>query len=121
MLSFVPMLNVAQEPTRGQLDNRMTAVLSKDWRPDDGMLHVGHWRYSVSNKKGQGELMEFIHCTWIPFIFIKIDQSYHLPLSILYSADPLVDPKTHTNTGTVELFFVMILMTPYAYKPIFYV
>ena len=29
--------------------------------------------------------------------------------------------KTHLRTGTVELFFVMILTTPYAYKPMFYV
>ena len=85
------------------------------------MLHVGHWRNSVSNEKGQGKLMGSIHCTQIPFILIVISQSHCLPLSLLYSANPLVDPKTHTGTGTVELFFVMILTTPYAYKLMFYV
>ena len=97
------------------------AVLSEDWRPDDGMLHVGHWRYSVLSEKGQGELMGSIHCTQIPFILIVISQSHGSPLSLLYSADPLVDLKTHIGIGTIELFFVMILMTPYAYQPMFYV
>ena len=99
----------------------MTAVLSKDWRPNDWVLHVGHWEYSVSSKKGQGELMGSIHCTQIPFILVTISQSHHSPLLTPYSADPLVDPKTHTDTGIVELFFVMILTTPYVYKSMFYV
>ena len=43
-------------------------MLSEDWRPDDGMLHVGHWRNSVSSEKGQGELMGSIRCTRIPLI-----------------------------------------------------
>ena len=29
--------------------------------------------------------------------------------------------KTHIGTGIVELFFVMILTTPYAYESMFYV
>ena len=70
----------------------------------------------MSSEKGQGELMGSIHCTWIFFILITISESYHSPLSLLYSADPLVDLKTHTSTGTIELFFVMILMIPYAYE-----
>ena len=27
------------------------AVLSEDQRPDDGMLHIGHEKYSVSMRK----------------------------------------------------------------------
>ena len=65
--------------------------------------------------------MGSIHCTWIPFILVAISQSHLSPLSGPYSANPLVDPKTHIGTGTVELFFVMILTTPYAYKLMFYV
>ena len=87
-------------------------MLSEDQRPDDGMLHVGHWWYSVSSEKGQGELMGSIHCTRIPFIFVATNQSHCSPLSPLYPANPLVDPKTHTGTSTIELFFVMILTTP---------
>ena len=75
----------------------------------------------MSSEKGQGELMGSIRCTQIPLILIATNQSHCLPLLILYSADPLVDLKTHTGTSTVELFFVMFLMTPYAYKPIFYI
>ena len=48
-------------------------------------------------------------------------QSHHSPLSILYSANPLVDLKTHISTNAIELFFVMILTTSYAYKFIFYI
>ena len=96
-------------------------MLPEDWRMDDGMLHVSHWRYSVSSEKGQGKLMGSIHGIRIPFILIAANQSHCSPLSFLYSANPLVDLKTHTGTGTVELFFVMILMTPYAYKPMSYV
>ena len=60
-------------------------------------------------------------CTQIPCILVTTCQSHHSPLSILYSADPLVDPKTHIGTGIIELFFVMILMTPYAYECMSYV
>ena len=70
---------------------------------------------------GQGELMGSICCAQIPFILIATNQSHLLPLSRLYSADPLVDPKTHIGTSTIELFFVMILTTPHAYKHMFYV
>ena len=66
----------------------------------------------MSSEKGQGELMGSIRCTRIPFILVTINQSHHSSLSILYSANPLVNLKTHTGTGTIELFFVMILMTP---------
>ena len=108
-------------PQCGQLDDGTTTMLTKDRRTDDWVLHVGHWRNSVSSEKGQGELMGSIRCTRIPLILIATNQSHCLPLLILYSANPLVDPKTHTGTGTVELFFVMFLTTPYAYKPIFYI
>ena len=69
---------------------------------------------------GQGELMGFIHCTRIPFILVMINQSHLSPLSTPYSANPLIDLKTHFDTGTIELFFVMILTIPYAYQPMFY-
>ena len=121
MLPIVETLDIPEKPTSGQLDDRMTAMFSKDRRPDDGMLHVGHWRNSVLSKKGQGELMGSICCTQIPFILIMINQSHCSPLSLLYSADPLVDLKTHTSTSTVELFFVVTLTTPYAFKSMFHV
>ena len=70
---------------------------------------------------GQGELMGFICCTRIPFILVVTHQSHLSPLSRPYSANPPVDLKTHISTGTVELFFVMILTTPYAYKLMFHV
>ena len=70
---------------------------------------------------GQGELMGSICCTQIPFILVKISQSHLSPLSKSYSSNPLVDPKTHFGTSTIELFFVMILTTPYAYQPMIYV
>ena len=104
MFPIVKMLNVPQEPTHGQLDDGTTAMLSEDQRPDDGMLHVGHGRDGVSSEKGQGKLMGSICCTQIPFILITISQSHHSPLSVLYSANPLVDLKTHTGTGTIVLF-----------------
>ena len=70
---------------------------------------------------GQGELMGFIHYTWIPFILVVTSQSHLSPLLRSYSANPLVDPKTHFGPGTIELFFVMILTTSYAYQFMFYV
>ena len=85
------------------------------------MLKKRHRWDSVLSEVGQGELMGSIHCTRIPFILVAISQSHLLPLSKSYSANPLVDPKTHFGTGTIELFFVMILMTPYAYQPMFYI
>ena len=44
-----------------------------------------------------------------------------VPKSHNDDTNPHVDPKTHIGTSTVELFFVMILTFPYAYKLIFYV
>ena len=76
---------------------------------------------SVLSEMGQGELMGSIRYTRIPFVLVAVNQSHLSPLSKSYSANPLKDPKAHFGTGTVELFFVMILMTPYAYKPMFYV
>ena len=73
------------------------------------------------SEMGQGELMGSICCTQIPFILVVTSQSHLLPLLKSYSSNPLVDPKTHFGTGTVELFFVMILTTPYAYQLMFYV
>ena len=65
-------------------------------------LMMGCWdkdiRNSVLSEMGQGELMGFIHCTWIPFILIAINQSHLSPLSRSYSANPLVDPKTDFST-----------------------
>ena len=96
-------------------------MLSENQRPDDWVLMLAIGGDSVLSEKGQGELMGSIHCTWISFILVVINQSHRSPLSPLYSADPLVDPKTHIGTSIIELFFVMILTTPYAYQPMFYV
>ena len=73
------------------------------------------------SEMGQGELMGSIRCTRIPFILIAINQSHLSPLLKSYSANPLLDLKTHFDTGIVELFFVMILTTPHAYQSMFYV
>ena len=86
-------------------------------------LMIGCWSKdiwtSVLSEMGQGELMGSIRCTWIPFILIAINQSHLSPLLRSYSSNPLLDLKTHFSTGTIELFFVMILTTPYAYQPMF--
>ena len=40
----VPLMDVPQEPTSGQLDDQTTTVLSKDQRTNDWVLDVGsHW------------------------------------------------------------------------------
>ena len=70
---------------------------------------------------GQGELMGFIRCTRIPFILVVIDQSHLSPLLKSYSSNPLKIRRPTFGTGTVEVFFVMILTTPYAYKLMLYV
>ena len=48
--------------------------------------------------------MGSIRCTRIPFILVMINQSHLSPLLKSYSANPLLDPKTHFGTSTVELF-----------------
>ena len=65
--------------------------------------------------------MGSVHCTQIPFILIMTNQSHHSSLLTPYSADSQEYLKTHIGTGIVELFFVMILTTPYAYESMFYV
>ena len=65
--------------------------------------------------------MGSIYYTQIPFILIAANQSHLSPLLRPYSANPPIDPKTHTGTGTIEMFLVRILMTPYAYTSMFYV
>ena len=95
--------NITKKPTRGQW-NHWTRTLSKGRSLDDWMLEKRHRWSSVLSEMGQGELMGFIHCTRIPFILVEINQSHLLPLSKSYSSNPLVDPKTHFSTGTIELF-----------------
>ena len=51
MLPIVETLDFPKKPTYDQLDDGTIAMLSKEQRPDDGMLHVGHWRDSVSMRK----------------------------------------------------------------------
>ena len=113
--------NVAKELTCGQQDRRTGDPFPKSHSLDDWMLKKRHRWSSVLSEMGQGKLMGSICCTWIPFILIATNQSHLSPLSKSYSANPLVDPKTHFGTGTDELFFVMILTTHYAYTPMFYV
>ena len=76
------------------------------WRPEDGWLGVGCWQSLVVCwvRKGQSKLMGSVHCTRIPFILATINQSHCSPLLVLYSADPLVDLKTHIGTSTNVLF-----------------
>ena len=85
------------------------------------MLEQRHRWSSALSEIGQGKLMGSICCTQIPFILVMISQSHLSPLLKSYSTNPLVDLKTHFGTSTVELFFVTILMTPYAYRSMFYV
>ena len=47
MNPFVKMLDLPKKPTRGQLNDGLTIVLSEDQRMDDRVLHVGHSRSSV--------------------------------------------------------------------------
>ena len=112
--------NVTQEPTSGQRD-RWLRMFPEGPCLDDWMLKKRHRWNSVLSEMGQGKLMGSICCTRIPFILVTINQSHLSPLSKSYSSNPLIDPKTHFSTSTIELFFVMILTTPYAYKPMFYV
>ena len=113
--------NVTKEPTCGQQNRQTRDLLPKGGRLDDWMLKKRHGWNSVLSEMGQGELMGSICCTRIPPILVVTNQSHLSPLLKSYSANPLVDPKIHFGTGTVELFFVMILTTPYAYQPMFYV
>ena len=113
--------NIPKDPTCGQRNCRPRNLLPKGSQLDDWMLKKRHRWNSVLSEMGQGKLMGSIRCTWIPFILVTINQSYLSPLLKSYSANPPVDPKTHFNTGTVELFFVTILTTPYAYQTMFYV
>ena len=50
MFSVVPTTDVAQEPTHSQLGGWLTTMLSEDQRPDDWVLHVGHFGSGLSEK-----------------------------------------------------------------------
>ena len=103
----------------------VSEIVGLDRSPKVAALMIGCCKRDIWDRMlyeiGQGELMRSIRCTRIPFILVTISQSHLSPLSEPYSSNPLPDPKTHFSTGTIELFFVMILTTPYAYKPMFYV
>ena len=120
ILFIAELSNIAKEPTTGQRDHWLRP-LPEGCSLDDWMLEKRHGWNSALSEMGQGELMGSIHCTRIPFILVAINQLHPLPLSKPYSSNPLVDPKTHFGTGTIELFFVMILTNPYAYQLMFYV
>ena len=103
----------------------VSEIVGRDRSPKVTALMIGCWSRDIwtgaLSEMGQSELMGSIRCTWIPFILVTTNQSHLSPLSKSYSSNPLIDPKTHFGTGTVELFFVMILTTPYAYQLMFYV
>ena len=103
----------------------VSEIVGRDRSPKVTALMIGCWSKDIWTsalyEMGQGKLMGSIRCTQIPFILIMINQSHLSPLSEPYSSNPLEDPKTHFGIGTIELFFVMILMTPYAYQHMFYV
>ena len=94
----------------------VSEIIGRDHSPKVAALMIGCWSRdiwtSALSEMGQGELMRSIRCTWIPFILVAINQSHLSLLSESYSSNPLIDPKTHFGTGTIELFFVMILTTP---------
>ena len=94
----------------------VSEIVGQDYSPKVTALMIGCWSKdigtSVLSEMGQGELMGSIRCTRIPFILVTTSQSHLSPLSESYSSNPLVDPKTHFGTSTIELFFVMILTTP---------
>ena len=91
ILFVAELSNIPKKPTRGQR-NRRPGPLPEGRSLDDWMLEK---RYaSVLSEIGQGKLMGSIRCTRIPFILIKISQSYLSPLSKPYSSNPLPDLKT---------------------------
>ena len=103
----------------------VSKIVGWDCSPKVTALMIGCWSKdiwtSVLSEMGQGKLMGSIRCTRIPFILVVTSQSYLSPLLKSYSVNPLADLKTHIGTSTVELFFVMILTTPYAYQLMSYV
>ena len=103
----------------------VSEIIGRDHSPKVAALMIGCWSRdiwtSALSEMGQGELMGSICCTRIPFILVTTNQSHLSPLSKSYSSNPLKDLKTHFGTGTIELFFVMILTTPYVYQSMFYV
>ena len=103
MLPPIPTGDESKKPTSGQFNNWTTTLTIMSRRMNDRLLEDSS-HDSVLMKKGQSELMGSIHCTQIPFILTVINQSHLLPLSDLYSANPQVDPQTHTGTDTVVLF-----------------
>ena len=102
----------------------VSEIVGLDRSPKVAALMIGCWSKdiwtSALSEMGQGELMRSICCTRIPFILATTNQSHLSPLSKSYSSNPLLDLKTHFSTGTIELFFVTILTTPYAYQSMFY-
>ena len=102
----------------------VSEIVGLDHSPKVTALMVGCWSKdiwtSALSEMGQGELMGSIRYTRIPFILATTNQSHLSPLSKSYSSNPLLDLKTHFGTSTVELFFVTILTTPYAYQSMFY-
>ena len=109
--------NVTKEPTCGQRNQQSGDPFPEGCSLDDWMLKKRHRWSSVLSEMSQGELMGFICCTRIPFYPRRNQPITSLTTIEVLLSQPTLDLTTHFGTGTVELFFVMILMTPYAYKP----
>ena len=100
-------------------------IVGLDHSPKVAALMIGCWRrdiwFSVLTEIGQGELMGSIRCTWIPFILVAINQSHLSPLSSLIQPTHSQIRRPTSAPVLLYCFFVMILMTPYAYESMFYV
>ena len=86
----------------------VSEIVRRDRSPKVADLMIGCWSKdiwtSALSEIGQGESMGSIRCIRIPFILVAINQSHLSPLSKSYSSNPLLDPKTHFDTGIIELF-----------------
>ena len=103
----------------------VSEIVGRDRSPKVAALMVGCWSRDIDG---------IVRCLrWsrrvdgiYPLYSDSLYPRHNQPITSLatidsYSANPLVDPKTHFGTGTVELFLCHDSHDPHAYQPMFYV
>ena len=103
----------------------VSEIVGRDRSPKVTALMIGCWSKdiwtSALSEMGQGELMGNIRCTRIPFILVTANQSHPSPLSSLTHPTHSKIRRPTSVPVPLNCSFVMILTTPYAYQPKFYV
>ena len=103
MFPIVPLMEVPQKPSHGQLDDRTMTILSEDRRPDNWVLDIGSHLVCQVRKRSK----------WVDGICLLYSDSLYLchdqPITLLTTIGPLLSWPTHRSEGPHQYWYCWIV------------